>query len=207
MATTLFSPQTSLSRSFVRKGLFVADIDQEILHGFRAGTDNTAANLLVRKYQKMVYATALRYVQSPDDAMDVAQDVFVKVLKKIHDFRGESSLSTWLYRIAVNEAVAFLRKQKMRSFFGLETLDAHSADSAYEPDVVTERHEFEARLMKVVQELPPKQRETFCLRYFDELSYEEISDMLGTSIGGLKANYFQAIKKISAVLHTEISPE
>jgi RNA polymerase sigma-70 factor, ECF subfamily len=186
------------------KGYPVADTDQEIIEQFRAGAENIATNMLVRKYQKLVYATALRYVQSPDDALDIAQDVFIRVLKKIHDFRGESALSTWLYRITVNEAVGFLRKRKLRSFFGLETVEEYSADRAQEPDVMTENNEFEARLLEVIQELPPKQRETFCLRYFDELTYEEISDMLGTSVGGLKANYFQAIKKITAIMNVEL---
>ncbi len=182
----------------------MTDTDQEILDGFRTGAEQVAANILVRKYQKLVYATALRYVQSPEDALDIAQDVFIRVLKKIRDFRGESTLSTWLYRITVNEAIAFLRKKKIRSFFGLEVAEDYSADSAYEPDTITERNEFEERLMSAIQMLPPKQRETFCLRYFDELTYEEISVMLGTSVGGLKANYFQAIKKISAIMNEEL---
>lgn len=176
--------------------------DESILAALRQTTESNsaAANEFVRKYQKFVYTTALRYLKNSDDAYDAAQEVFIKALKSIHGFRGESSLSTWLYRITMNVCSAMKRKEKLRTFVGLENLAERVSDRHFTPDKQAENNEFEQKLFAILEELPEKQRETFVMRYFDELSYEEISQILGTSVGGLKANYFQATKKIAQML-------
>ena len=171
--------------------------DRAILVEFREGDSDRAATAFVRKYQSLVYATAVRYLKSEEDAYDAAQDVFIKALDNIHKFRGDSSLSTWLYRITHNVCASMLRKQKVRKAFGLETILPFARDRGFTPEQETENRDFEQRFAAILDDLPEKQRETFVLRYFDGLTYEEISKILGTSVGGLKANYYQAVKKIS----------
>lgn len=174
--------------------------DQAILSRFREGDANAAANEFVRTYQRFVYATASRYLRSDEDAYDASQEVFIRALKNIHKFRGESSLSTWLYRITINVCSSMKRKQKLRSVFSLEDIEPHAHSHETAPDQMVQDNEFNDRLHAMLQQLPEKQRETFVLRYFHELSYEEISQMLGTSVGGLKANYCQAVKKLAVHL-------
>ncbi len=176
--------------------------DDAILTALREATDNNsvAANDFVRKYQKFVYTTALRYLKSSDDAYDAAQEVFIKALKSIRSFRGESSVSTWLYRITMNVCSGMKRKEKLRTFVGIDDIQESTSDYGYTPAQETENNDFEVRFQGILAQLPDKQRETFIMRYFDELSYEEISQISGTSVGGLKANYFQATKKIAQLL-------
>lgn len=158
-----------------------------------------AANEFVRNYRKFVYATALRYTGDYDDADDIAQEVFIRALNGLSNFNGKSSIKSWLYRITINLSFNFNRKKKLRNFFSLSTFnhEVDFPDIASSPDKVLANKEYETYLLKMLSKLPEKQRETFALRYFDELSYEEISNMLGTSVGGLKANYHQAVKKLS----------
>lgn len=174
--------------------------DHVILSRFKEGDVDAAANEFVRKYQRFVYATAQRYLRSSEDAYDASQEVFIRALKNIHKFRGDSSLSTWLYRITMNVCSSMKRKEKLRTFFSFDTIEPSMYSRDFSPEQVTENNEFEERFEHLLQQLPEKQRETFILRYFDELSYEEISQMLGTSVGGLKANYHQAVKKLAGHL-------
>jgi RNA polymerase sigma-70 factor (ECF subfamily) len=175
--------------------------DDALLAALREGseTSNAAANEFVRKYQKFVYTTALRYLKNTDDAYDASQEVFIKALKAIKSFRGDSSVSTWLYRITMNVCSGMKRKEKLRTFVGLDSV-AETAESRFTPAQIAENSDFDRKFEAILAQLPEKQRETFMLRYFDELSYEEISQLLGTSVGGLKANYFQAVKKIAHYL-------
>jgi RNA polymerase sigma-70 factor (ECF subfamily) len=165
-----------------------------------AESNSAAANEFVRKYQKFVYATALRYLKSSDDAYDASQEVFIKALKNIRSFRGDSSVTTWLYRITINVCSGMKRKEKVRQFVGLEAVEEVLPDRRISPEQTTENNDFRARFDTLLQALPEKQRQTFVMRYFDELSYEEISKISGTSVGGLKANYFQAAKKLARLL-------
>lgn len=174
--------------------------DNAILSRFREGDTDAAATEFVRKYQRFVYATAQRYLRDDEDAYDASQEVFIRALKNIGKFRGESSLSTWLYRITMNVCSSMKRKQKLRAFFSLDDVEPFARSRDFSPEQVTENREFEQQFQQLLDELPEKQRETFVLRYFHELSYEEISEMLGTSVGGLKANYFQAVKKLASHL-------
>lgn len=179
--------------------------DTEIISEYCENKSELAATQFVRKYQKFVYSTALRYMNSHDDADDVSQEVFIKALDNLHKFRGDSSLQTWLYRITVNLSKNALRKKKFMSLLtndkGEEILQIADYNM---PDRSMENLELEKQFRESLTKLPFKQRETFALRYFDELSYNEISEMLGTSVGGLKANYFQAVKKLANLLEDKI---
>lgn len=163
----------------------------------------SAAAEIVRKYQKFVYLTILRIVENTEDAKDITQEVFVKALESLSKFRGESSLKTWLYRIAANMASNSLRKRKVRTFFSI------SKDNSYEelpegspnPEEHFTNTELEQKFLNALSKLPKKQRETFALRYFEEMPYAEISELLGVSVGALKANYFHAVNKIAVELN------
>lgn len=180
--------------------------DSDIVNEFIYGDTELAATVFVRKYQKFVYSTTLRFVQNYEDADDIAQEVFIKAIENIKKFRSESSLRTWLYRITTNQCTNFTRKKRFFSFFSKDSDNDEYFDipaSDYTPHQTIENKEFEARFQKMLSQLPEKQRETFALRYFDEMPYEEISKMLGTSVGGLKANYFQAVQKLALLLKKE----
>ena len=133
-----------------------------------------------------------------DDADDVVQEVFIKVWKEIDRYRGDSELFTWIYRIATNEALQFLRKKKRRMLFSgdyNEVLERHLVNSM---DI--DGDEIQLKLQKAILTLPDKQRLIFNLKYFEELKYEEMSGITGTSVGSLKASYHHAVKKIEKYL-------
>jgi RNA polymerase sigma-70 factor, ECF subfamily len=181
------------------------ETDNELIRDYVSGKSERAATAFVRKHQSFVYATVLRYLQDYDEAEDAAQEVFIKALNNLHKFRGDSNIKTWLYRISVNICSNIKRKKKIFSIFKplvQEDEEAYINIPATDitPDKQLENKEFEKNFMKILSKLPEKQRETFALRYFQEMTYEEISEMLGTSVGGLKANYFQAVKKLSEYL-------
>lgn len=175
--------------------------DDEIIQKYEVGEIDEATLQLVNKYKNFVYLTAYRYVKNHFDAEDLAQDVFIKALEKIKSFRKESSLKTWLYRITINFAKNHLRKKKFYSALSFFTTnDQESVEKDFPIKVnppELETNEVEEVFLKAVASLPEKQREVFALRFFEELNYESISKLLGTSVGGLKANYFHAIKKIA----------
>ncbi len=176
------------------------EIDREILQQFAEGNAEQAALRLVKTYKNFVYLIAYRYLKNHDDAEDITQEVFIKALEKLRSFRLESTIKTWLYRITVNYSKNFLRKKALYSFFSIDK--ANEADEGFDiPDSTEptgiEYKELEERFLQTVANLPEKQREVFSLRYFDKLSFSEISKLLGTSVGGLKANYFHAIRKIA----------
>jgi RNA polymerase sigma-70 factor (ECF subfamily) len=179
--------------------------DKEILKQFSDGNRELAATGFVRKYQSFVFSIALRYVQNYDDADDIAQDVFIKVIQSIDTYRGDSSLKTWLYRITVNHSISYIRKQKIKGFFGLKSKDTidelELIDRQPHPDKLLEHKELNEKFINSLAKLPEKQRETFALRYFDDLTYEQISQMLNVSVGGLKANYFHAVQKLARMLN------
>ncbi len=175
--------------------------DQDIIREYCSGDQNRAATVFIRKYQKFVYSTALRYLRSHDDADDAAQEVFINALKHIHKFRGDSTVQTWLYRITINVCSRIVRKRKFLSFITRDDgSEIEIPSDISTPHQQFENKDFEKNFQIMLAQLPEKQRETFVLRYFDELTYEEISQMLGTSVGGLKANYFQAVQKLAKLL-------
>lgn len=162
-------------------------------------TRNYGFNLLVRKYQERVYWLIRKMVVSHDDADDLTQDVFVKVYNSIHTFRQDAQLYTWIYRIATNECLNFLKRKKRWFFFPVG--DDLASELTAGPHISGD--EVQRRLQKALLKLPDKQRLVFNLRYFDERPYEEISAITGTSVGALKASYHLAIKKIESYLSAD----
>lgn len=170
--------------------------DDELLEMFQEGDNpDYAFNLIVRKYQEQVYWHIRRLVISHDDANDVVQDVFVKAWKGLDKFRKKSALYTWLYRVATNEALTFLKKRKMRYFLPLTDV-SRQLEETMESDVYYQGSEMEKQVQKAILSLPEKQRAVFNLRYYDEMKYEDMAEVMGTSVGALKASYHHAVKKI-----------
>jgi RNA polymerase sigma-70 factor (ECF subfamily) len=174
--------------------------DLELVELFQKGTE-TSFNELVRRYQEKIYWVARRFVNDHDQADDVVQEVFVKAYGALKQFRGESSVYTWLYRIAVNGALNSIRKQRVRDFIRIDEFFETADDEQEQPDIIAEKNEHQKLVEEAIAHLPEKQKAVFILRYHEELSYEEISHILKTSIGGLKANYFHAAKKIGEYIN------
>lgn len=156
---------------------------------------------IVQKYSEQLYWHVRNLVGSHEDTDDLLQEIFVKVWKALPDFRGDSSVNTWLWRIATNEALSFLRKQKVRAALRFQSLDPE-AERVIDADPWFDGDQAQRRLAKAVLGLPPKQRAVFCMRYFEEMPYEQIASVTGTSVGALKASYHQAAEKVK-VLVTE----
>lgn len=142
-------------------------------------------------------------VLSHDDANDLLQNTFMKAWMNIDNFRGDSKLSTWLYKISVNECLTFLSRQNLTQFTSLDSAESLLA-SKLDSDPYTDGDAIELKLQKAILTLPEKQRLVFQLRYYDEMKYEDMSAMLGTSVGALKASYHHAAKKIEEYLTSEI---
>ena len=155
---------------------------------------------LVRKYQERLYWHIRRMVVEHEDANDILQNVFIKVWKNLAEFRSESNLYTWLYRIGTNETLTWIEQQKRRASVSLsgDNEDIFSERLTAQKDF--DGSKIEWKLQQAVQTLPEKQRIVFNLRYFDEMPYEEMSTVLDTSVGALKASYHHAVKKVEAFL-------
>lgn len=156
---------------------------------------NYSFNLLVRKYEKRIYYHIRRLVICHEDANDVTQETFVKVWKNLEKFKEEAQLFTWIYRIATNEAISFLRKKRTRFIIPLIHVENRLAKTLVD-DNFFNGDEIQLKLQKAILKLPEKQRIVFNMKYFDEFKYEEMSDVLGTSVGALKASYHLAVRKI-----------
>ncbi len=170
--------------------------DSELLEQFRNGDNpNFAFNLLVHKYQKKVYYHIRRIVIDHDDANDVVQNTFIKAWKGLANFREDAQLFTWLYRIATNEALTFLKKKRTAFFIPFVNVERQLSDKL-EHDPLIKADELLLKLQKAILSLPEKQRIVFNMKYYDELKYEEMSAILGTSVGALKASYHHAVKKV-----------
>ena len=158
---------------------------------------------LLLKYQEKVYWHIRRMTDNHEDTNDIVQNTFIKVFKNIHDFKGKSKLFTWLFRIATNETLSFLKKQKRLSAVVVNNPDSGWLEQPAFQDVMNEE-EIIARLENALKILPDKQRLVFNMRYYEEMSYQEISEILGTSIGALKASYHLAAKKIEDSLRKSL---
>jgi RNA polymerase sigma-70 factor (ECF subfamily) len=170
--------------------------DKELLFQFRVpATKERAFNAIVKKYQEKLYWHIRRMVVGHEDANDVLQNVFIKVWNALEQFREDSQLYTWLYRIATNECLTFLEQQKKRAAVSIEDLDAVISDKI-KAEQGFDANQLEWRLQLAIQQLPEKQRLVFNLRYYDEMPYEEMSRILETSEGALKASYHHAARKI-----------
>lgn len=173
-----------------------SESDKALLESYRNGGDvNAIFHTLVDKYQERLYWPIRRIVLVHEDADDVLQNTFIKIWKGLPSFRADSELYTWMYRIAMNEALSFKKRNAMK--VSGQTSEGHEemmtrlhADPYYDGNEVLDK------LQKVIMQLPDKQREVFELRYFQEMKYDEMADILQTSVGALKASYHHAVKKI-----------
>jgi len=152
---------------------------------------------LIRRYQKQVYQYVRNMLLSHDDADDVTQNVFIKIWQNLANFRGDSKLSTWIYRIASNETITFIRKRKPNVDF--DEAMPELADYLIE-DMNLSSHDIEVKLQRALCYLPYKQKLVFVLKYYEDLSYDEIADLTQTSVGALKSSYHHAVKKIEIYL-------
>ncbi|MEW6510065.1 MAG: sigma-70 family RNA polymerase sigma factor [Bacteroidota bacterium] len=179
----------------------LSDIElvQEVRNGKRQ-----AYTELMRRYQKRVYWVARRIVGNHDDADDVVQETFVKAYLALGDFRGEAGFFTWVYRIAVNLALNAVRKRQVMNYLRESELLSNLLPSPEDPSAGVEAEELDSAVRRAIDILPEKQKAVFVLRYYEELSYEEIAVILKTSVGGLKANYFHALRKVQDYLRNEI---
>ncbi len=176
------------------------DDDKELLNAFRnEQTREQAFTKIVKKYQEKLYWHIRRLVINHEDANDVLQNVFIKVWNYLDNFREEANLYTWLYRIATNETLTFLDKEKRRSAFSLSDHETGLANKL-QAEKGFDANKLEWRLQQAIQSLPEKQRTVFLLRYYDEMPYEEMSKVLETSTGALKASYHHAVKKVEEFL-------
>ena len=174
--------------------------DEEILEKFRQpDTKNYAFNLLVRTYQERVYWHVRKMVIDHEDANDLTQEIFVKVWKNLGKFQGKSKLFTWIYKIATNECLNFLNKKRKKFLVPLVDVKAELTNKLETSDYVS-GDEVQIKLQKALLKLPDKQRLVFNMKYFDDMKYEDISAILGTSVGALKASYHLAVKKIENYL-------
>ena len=170
--------------------------DKELLDQFREpATKEAGYTRIIKKYQEKLYWHVRRMVVDHEDANDVLQNMFIKVWNGLENFREDSQLYTWLYRIATNESLSFLEQQKKRSSVSLSDVES-GLSNRLQADKHFDANKLEWKLQVAIQQLPEKQRIVFNLRYYDEMPYEKMSKVLETSEGALKASYHHAVKKI-----------
>jgi RNA polymerase sigma-70 factor (ECF subfamily) len=170
--------------------------DKELLYEFKQPQlKERAFTAIIKKYQEKLYWHVRRMVVDHDDANDVLQNIFIKVWNGLENFREDSQLYTWLYRIATNESLTFLDQQKRKASTSLNDIE-ESLSNRVKADENFDANRLEWKLQLVIQQLPERQKLVFNLRYYDEMPYEEMSRILDTSEGALKARYHHAAKKI-----------
>lgn len=162
-------------------------------------TQNVAFKQLVHDYQKPLYFHIRNIVLNHDDADDVLQNTFIKVFSNIKNFKGDSKLYSWMYRIATNESLTFIEQRAKKQGISNEEIQ-QKAIMNLESDVYFEGSEIQLKLQKAITFLPEKQQLVFKMKYFEEMKYEKMSEILDISVGGLKANYHHAVKKIQEYL-------
>lgn len=163
-------------------------------------TAHQAFDTLMRAYGEQIYWKIRKMVMNHEDANDLLQNSFIKAWKNIHNFRGDAKLTTWLYKIAVNESINFLNKERQRQGITSEEGDDSFLLTNIESDPYFDGDALQIELQKAIAQLPEKQRLVFNMRYYDEMKYEDMSEVLGTSVGALKASYHHAVKKITAAI-------
>ncbi len=164
-----------------------------------AKTREVAFKKLVQEYQRPLYNLIRSIVLNHDDSDDILQNTFIKIVQNIEKFKGESKLFSWMYRIATNEALTFMKSKAQKNKISNEQLQSKLIDNLAS-DVYFDGDEIQLKLHKAISILPQKQQLVFKMKYFEELKYEEISEILGTSVGALKASYHFAVKKIEEFL-------
>lgn len=173
--------------------------DSEILLTFHnEATKEKGFRMLMNTYQEKLYNQIWRMTQNHSHTNDILQNTFVKAWKGLHGFQGNSQLHTWLYSIARNETLNFLQKEKKHKSVGFEN---HKQENNFKTNAETiSAKDIEQKLNSALLSLPDKQREVFSMRYYEELTYEQMSELTGTSVGALKASYHHAVKKIESFL-------
>ncbi len=174
------------------------DFIQELLN---PKTQNQAFQKLMRDYQRPLYNHIRNIVLNHDDADDVLQNTFIKVFQYLNGFKGDSKLFSWMYRIATNESITFINSKAKRNGTTSEAMQSKIVENL-KADEYFDGNEIQIKLQKAIHLLPEKQQLIFKMKYFEELKYEEISEILGTTVGGLKASYHHAVKKIEEYMNT-----
>jgi len=178
--------------------------DHTLLQQFKEpATKEKAYTAVIKKYQEKLYWHIRRMVVQHEDTNDVLQNMFIKVWNGLENFREDSQLYTWLYRIATNESLTFLDQQKRRSSVSIDNEDS-GLENKIKADTNFDANKLEWKLQLAIQKLPEKQRLVFNLRYYDEMPYEQMSRVLETSEGALKASYHHAAKKVEEFIITNI---
>ena len=174
--------------------------DEELLLLFKTKEKKEFAfSLLIKKYQERLYWHVRKMVIIHEDADDVLQNTFIKAWKGLENFEGKSKLYTWLYRIATNETITFLNKKKKKAEDSYESYENFLSNNL-ENDRYFTGDEIQTKLQKAILKLSEKQRVVFNMKYFDDLKYKEMSEILGTTVGGLKSLYHHAVKKIEEIV-------
>ena len=169
--------------------------DERIIELYECGQREEAFNGIVNAYTERLYWHLRRFLCSHEDTNDLLQDIFIKIWAALPGFRGEARLYTWLYRIATNEVLNHLRKQKFKALVSLDSASG-ILERKIDEDAYFNGDQMQRELHKAIQRLPEKQRIVFSLRYFDEMKYEDISEITDTTVGALKASYHHAYNKI-----------
>lgn len=170
--------------------------DQQILELYKKeGKQNEAFSLIVHQYQRPIYYYVRRMVMNHEDADDIAQNTFVKAWRALPEFKGDSRISTWLHRIAYNETMTFLKKEKRLGKVALDDVES-KLESYLESDPSFEGDELQRKLQVAVATLPEKQKAVFIMKYYEEKKYDEMAEITGTSVGALKASFHLAVQKI-----------
>lgn len=165
-------------------------------------TQNVAFQKLLRDFQKPLYNNIRNIVLNHDDANDVLQNTFVKVFQNLKNFKGDSKLFSWMYRIATNEAITFINNKAKRNGTTSEAMQTNIVENL-QSDVYFDGNDIQIKLQKAIILLPEKQQLVFKMKYYEEMKYENMSEILGTSVGALKASYHHAVKKIEDYMKTQ----
>ncbi len=185
---------------------FESYTDERLIEIFNTTEQKSAVfTEIMRRYQEKIYWLIRKMVLDHDDADDLTQDVFVKVYHKLNEFKGQSQLYTWIYRIAVNHTLAFIEREKRKMYFeDDETLERVLSDKI-EQEMDNDADEMDKLLQLAISSLPEKQRAVFLMRYYDEIEYKHIAEITGTSEGALKASYHHAVKKIEDFVKARVN--
>lgn len=173
--------------------------DQEIIILYKSGQEEQAFAEIVRSYSERLYWHVRRLVNSHEDADDLLQDIFVKIWAALPSFREEAQLFTWIYRIATNETLNHLNRMRLRAALSFEGI-SEELDRRVDTDTYLDGDKAQRMLLKAIARLPQKQRTVFCMRYYEDMPYEQISRVLGTSVGALKTSYHIAYEKVKTFL-------
>ncbi|MCL2039608.1 MAG: sigma-70 family RNA polymerase sigma factor [Bacteroidetes bacterium] len=177
--------------------------DKELIQKYVETGSNEAARLLVEKHREYVFRVAMRYCNNDADAADdLAQESFIRAFASLHTFKFNSNFKTWIYRIIKNTYLNAINKQNIENTMTKNNIDDYieNVNEDENPATILEYKELLQKFEDALQTLPERQREVFCLRYYDEMKYEEISEILGLEVGGLKASYYHAIKKLKMLI-------